>query len=156
MSESNSRGGARTPYLNTFRPEVSFEQLVLSSISAILGSPTAVDSTGAQKSRLIVCEQVQLFDRFVYPILTEMSKGAYDIKEYTKARDTIREKWKAAKTDDEKTSCALDLFEETNRILARQRLYKVKHYSYFTIRQKTQNKWPDVPDLQVQESEDEV
>ena len=85
-----------------------------------------------------------------------MSKGAYDIKEYTKARDTIREKWKAAKTDDEKTSCALDLFEETNRILARQRLYKVKHYSYFTIRQKTQNKWPDVPDLQVQESEDEV
>jgi len=156
LSDSPQRGGARQPYLNTFRPEVSFEQIVLSAISAILSSPTAVDSTGAQKSRLIVCEEVQLFDRFVHPILTEMSKGAYDITEYTKARTEIRERWKKATTENEQIGCALDMFEEMNKILARQRLYKMKHYSYFTIRQKTQNRWPELTDLQTQETEDEV
>ena len=139
-----------------FFADVSFEAIVLNGINNILSSSLFVGAEGeTNRSHIVFGELVQTFDAFVHPVIEEYSEGQYDIGDYLKERAKVRKEWDEADDADAQTRCATELFRTTVRVLSRQRLFKVRHYSFVVIGKKKESKFPTLKDIMGQELEDE-
>ena len=98
---------------------------------------------------------MQGLDAFVEPLVSEYSGGRYDISAYIDERKKAIELWEKATTIEQTTKAATELFRATVRVLSRQRLFKVRHYSFVVIGKKRTSSFPTMEELQTQELEDD-
>ena len=135
-----------------FNPTIDIEQVVLDWIHTIGNSATLVATVGdATQANTVFTMGVLNLDSFVSAILT--SDEDRDWSEYLDARQKIIKDWPRDMM--EAASRARKLYELTVKTWARQRLFKVRRYTYFVEGWKRSQKMePLISTMQAEEQKE--